>query len=115
MNHDQVVSNLVAGLESAWNAADGAGYARACADDADFVNIRGDHFRSREAIAKRHQAIFDTIYKGSRVRYEVSAVRTIAPTVLLAHVKAVLNAPTGPLAGEQWRAAAFYNTLVAQN
>jgi uncharacterized protein (TIGR02246 family) len=123
---EQIVSNLVGELEKAWNAADGAGFARSFAEDADFVNIRGEHFRTRESIAKGHQMIFDTIYKGSVVRFQVAAVRGIAPTVLLAHVKSALKAPTGPLAGEHgslftlvlvqdqnhWRIAAFHNTLV---
>jgi uncharacterized protein (TIGR02246 family) len=90
------------------------------------VNIRGEHFRTRDDIAKGHQNIFNTIYKGSVVRYQVTGVRAIAPGVLLAHVKTTLKAPTGPLAGEHnslftvvlvqrqddWRIAAFHNTLV---
>jgi uncharacterized protein (TIGR02246 family) len=64
------------------------------------VNIRGEHLRTREVIAKGHQAIFNTIYKGSVVRYQVAGVRAIVPAVLLAHVKSTLKAPTGPLAGE---------------
>jgi uncharacterized protein (TIGR02246 family) len=127
-SHDErIVSDLVSELEKAWNAADGAGFGRPFAEDADFVNIRGEHFRTREAIAKGHQAIFNTIYKGSVVRYHVAAVRAIAPGILLAHVKSTLKAPTGPLAGEHsslftlvlvqdqhdWRIAAFHNTLVA--
>ena len=105
---------------------DGARFARPFAEDADFVNIRGEHLRTREVIAKGHQAIFDTIYAGSVVRYNVAGVRAIAPAVLLAHVRATLNAPTGPLAGEHrslftlvlvqdqnaWNIAAFHNTLV---
>jgi uncharacterized protein (TIGR02246 family) len=84
--------------------------------------------RTREVIGKGHQGIFDTIYKGSVVRYQVSAAREIAPAVLVAHVKSKLNAPAGPLAGEhaslftlvlvrqqdEWRIAAFHNTLVVQ-
>jgi uncharacterized protein (TIGR02246 family) len=72
------------------------------------------------------KAIFNTIYAGSVVRYQVARVRAIAPAVLVAHVKATLKAPTGPLAGEHsslftlvlvqdrnaWRIAAFHNTLV---
>src|SRR5262249_42151746 len=126
VNGEQIVSNLVGELEKAWNAADGAGFARAFADDADFVNIRGLHFRTRENIAKGHQEIFDTIYKDSIVRFQVAAVRAIAPGVLVAHVRSKLKAPTGPLAGEHsslftlvlvqdqndWRIAAFQNTLV---
>ena len=123
---ERIVSDLVSELERAWNAADGAGFGQPFAEDADFVNIRGEHLRSRETIAKGHQGIFDTIYKGSVVRYEVIRERELAPGVLLAHVKGTLKAPTGPLAGEHhslltlvlvqdrhdWRIAAFHNTLV---
>ena len=128
MNSDgeRIVSDLVGELEKAWTAADGAGFARPFAEDADFVNIRGEHFRSRDVIARGHQAIFNTIYAGSVVRYQVSGVRAIAPAVLLAHVKSTLKAPTGPLAGEHgslftvvlvqeqnsWSIAAFHNTLI---
>jgi uncharacterized protein (TIGR02246 family) len=121
----EAISNIVNELEAAWNAADGARFGVPFTEDADFVTIRGEHMRSREAIAKGHQGIFDTIYTGSAVRYELSAVRPIASGVMLAHVKTQLNAPTGPLAGEHgslftivlvrqendWRIAAFQNTL----
>ena len=53
-------------------------------------------------------------------------MRTLAPPVLLAHVKSTLKVPTGPLAGEHqalfstvlvrdqdnWPIVAFHNTLV---
>ena len=122
----EAVSAIVKELEAAWNAADGARFAVPFTEDADFVNIRGEHFRTREVIARGHQAIFDTLYKGSTVRNELAALRPIAPGVLLAHVKAVLNVPTGPLTGKlnsqismvlvqqqgNWLIAAFHNTLV---
>ena len=58
-------------------------------------------------------------------RFQVAAVRSIAPGVTLAHVKSVLNVPAGPLAGEHhalfsmviaqsaagWSIASFHNTL----
>jgi uncharacterized protein (TIGR02246 family) len=121
-----IVSDLVAELEKAWNAADGAAFARPFADDADFVNIRGELFHTREAIANGHQVIFNTIYKGSVVRCHVVDVRAVTAEVLVAHVKSTLKAPTGPLAGEHgslftlvlvrdhndWRITAFHNTLL---
>jgi uncharacterized protein (TIGR02246 family) len=126
-NKDQLVSVIVSELEKAWNAADGDGFARPFADDADFVNVRGEHHRTRASIARGHQVIFDTIYKGSVVRYQVAGVREIAPGVLVAQVRALLKVPTGPLAGDLnalatlvfvedgdvLRIAAFHNTLVA--
>ena len=123
---ERIVSDLMAELENAWNAGDGSAFAQPFAEDADFVNIRGEHFRTREAIAKGHQGIFNTIYKGSVVRYQLTGVRAIVPGILLAHVKTTLKSPTGPLAGEHrslftvvlardqdaWRIAAFHNTLI---
>jgi uncharacterized protein (TIGR02246 family) len=91
---ERIVSGLVSELEEAWNAADGTRFARPFAEDADFVNIGGEHFRTREVMAKGHQAIFNTIYKGSVVRYDVTGARAIAPAILLAQVKTTLKAPT---------------------
>src|SRR5262245_670439 len=126
VNGEQVVSGVAAALEKAWNEGDGAAFAGPFANDADFVNIRGQHFQGREVIARGHQHIFDTSYKGSTIHVQVAQVRSIAPDVLLAHVKSALKAPAGPLAGGQttfftmvivrgeagWRIAAFHNTLV---
>ena len=121
----EAISNIVKELEDAWNAADGARFGKPFTDDADFVTIRAEHLRTRDVIGKGHQRIFDTIYKGSVVRYELAGVRAVAAGVLVAHVKTALKAPTGPLAGEHaslftlvlvqaqagWQIAAFHNTL----
>ena len=125
---NQIVSEIIAQLERAWNDGDGERFSRPFTEDADFVNIYGQHFRTRSVIARGHQAIFDGIYKGSVVRYELAAARFVAPTAIHALVKGVLNAPSGPLAGthkalatlvlveEQaaWHITVFHNTLVAQ-
>lgn len=123
----EIVSRVAGDLERAWNAGDGDGFARPFTEDADFVNIRGDHFRGREVIARGHQGIFDGIYKGSQVSYEPAGGHSIAPGVRVGHVRGHLRVPSGPLAGElnalatlvlveqdgQWRIAVFHNTLVA--
>jgi uncharacterized protein (TIGR02246 family) len=124
---EEIARRIVAQLQTAWNAANGAVYAEPFAADADFVDIRGVHHGGRQAIAQGHQAIFDTIYQGSRVDYDLVAARPLTAEVILARVRAHLNAPTGPLAGqhsstltlvllrsgEEWKIAAFHNTLVA--
>ena len=120
------VATIVQELEAAWNAADGARFGVPFTDDADFVTIRAEHLRGREAIAKGHQGIFNSIYRGSTVSYELVSVRPIAPGALVAHVRTELNAPSGPLGGRHnslftivlvqqqndWRIAAFHNTLI---
>jgi uncharacterized protein (TIGR02246 family) len=127
MDPKSSADTIVKTLEDAWNAADGAAFAAPFAPDADFVNVRGELHTGQEAIAAGHQGIFDTIYAGSTVRYNVRQARELTDGVVLAHVDAVLMVPAGPLAGEinalasivlvgngdEQRVAAFHNTVVA--
>jgi uncharacterized protein (TIGR02246 family) len=127
MDPKTIADSVVKQLEDAWNAADGAAFAAPFAPDADFVNIRGDLHTGGEEIAAGHQRIFDSIYAGSTVRYTVLQARELDDRVILAHVSATLDAPTGPLAGQtnalasivlvgdrdEQRIAAFHNTVVA--
>ena len=115
-------------LEDAWNAADGAAFGAAFTEDSDFVTIRGEHHRGAVAIGHGHQAIFDSIYKGSRVEFRPEAARSVAPGVIVAVAGATLEVPAGPLAGvhearmtvviveQDGRRllTSFHNTLVAQ-
>ena len=122
-----VATALAKHLEQAWNRADGTAFGEVFAEDSDFVNILGEHHRGRAAIAAGHQAIFDTIYAGSTVRYTITQARALDDRVILGHVSATLTVPSGPLAGEinallslvvvrggdEHRIAAFHNTVVA--
>ena len=69
--HD-VAAELIGRLQRAWNEADGQAFGEPFAPDADFVDIRGEHHRGQQAIAAGHQAIFDSIYEGSSVEYELT-------------------------------------------
>jgi uncharacterized protein (TIGR02246 family) len=120
------IEKIVASLEAAWNAADGPGFAAPFAPDADFVNIRAEHYQGRDAIGEAHTGIFQTIYAGSVNRYTLESARLIRPDVALVHVRALLKVPAGPLAGNLsarfsavltresagWQIASFHNTLV---
>ena len=120
---------LLERLEAAWNHADGAAFGSAFTDDADFVDIRGDHHRGRDAIAAGHQGIFASIYAGSHVRYLLLSARQVAPGAVVAVVASTLQAPVGPLQGthearstmvlaeqhEGWSIASFHNTLVVDD
>ena len=91
-----VAAELIGRLERAWNEADGRAFGEPFAPDADFVTIRGEHLRGREAIAAGHQAIFDSIYKVSSTDFELTGARELSDGVILAHATAVLRAPSGP-------------------
>jgi uncharacterized protein (TIGR02246 family) len=121
------LENVIGKLEAGWNSMDGAAFAAPFAADADFVNIRGEHLRGRQAIAAGHAAIFQTIYAGSTNRYTVEDARLLRLDVALVHVRALLDAPQGPLAGRHgacfsmvltkepggWEIVSFHNTLEA--
>jgi uncharacterized protein (TIGR02246 family) len=121
------LTSVVGQLEAAWNAMDGAAFAAPFASDADFVTIRGEHFRGRPAIAAGHAAIFRTLYAGSTNQCIIEAARLLRPEVALVHVYSLLDAPQGPLAGQhrarfslvltketgKWAIAALHNTVEA--
>jgi uncharacterized protein (TIGR02246 family) len=117
---------IAAALTAAWNAGDGPAFAREFTADADFVNIFAMHVVGRQQIANIHQTIFDAIYKGSRNAFTVEQVRALGDQVAVAHVRANLHVPAGPMAGEVitlatavlvrdgegWQIDAFQNTRV---
>lgn len=123
----RIAEQAVRRMEQGWNEADGDTYAAPFAEEADFVDIRGAHHRGRARIADGHQAIFDTIYRGSRLEMQVVDARALEDQVVLARVRAEMDAPTGPLAGrnaammtlvlaraeEGWEVVSAHNTAVA--
>ncbi len=65
---DSAATELIGGLERAWNEADGRAFGEPFTADADFVTIRGEYLRGQEAIAAGHQAIFDLQGQQHRLR-----------------------------------------------
>jgi uncharacterized protein (TIGR02246 family) len=124
MNERSAIEAIVRHLETSWNAMDAEAFASPFQEDADFVNIVGEHARGRAAIVEGHRAIFRDFYADSTTKLTLMAARLLRPEVALAHVQSVLDAPKGPLAGRntgvfsmvltkedgQWTIAAFHNT-----
>ena len=124
---DAIATTILEQLEQAWNAGDGAAFGAPFADESDFVNVRGEHHRGADNIAHGHQAIFDSIYAGSSVRFRLDVARPVAGGIL-AVATSTLDAPSGPLQGihtarftmviveqgDDWAITAFHNTLVAE-
>lgn len=116
-------------LERAWNEADGAAFGRVFSADTDFVDIRGTHHRGDVAVAEGHQALFDSIYAGSTIRYRLMAARAVAPQCIIAVAGATLEVPSGPVQGVSsscltaaltehdgcWSVVAFQNTIVREH
>jgi uncharacterized protein (TIGR02246 family) len=121
-----IAQTIMQRLELAWNDGNGVAFGEPFSTGADFVAIRGDLHTGQDAIAAGHQQIFDTIYAGSTVRYQVLQARQLDDRVIVAHARGTINAPSGPLAGEhastatvvllrhdeQYEITAFQNTLI---
>lgn len=135
VSSQQASSDVVAAVEAimqrlarAWNSADGSAFGEPFSPGADFAAIRGDLHTGREAIATGHQELLGTIYAGSTISYQVLRTRQLDDRVILAHVRAALSVPGGPLAGEHastitvvllkhgdgWEITAFHNTLITE-
>jgi uncharacterized protein (TIGR02246 family) len=126
-NAFDVAQRLFEQLQAAWNDADGAAFGAPFTNDADFVDIRGAHHATRAAIAAGHEAIFESIYKASRVEYVATDARVLTPGCIVMHATGTLDTPSGPVAGTHeatmtavaveragsWEIAAFQNTIVA--
>ncbi len=94
MTVDEVVSELV----RAWNAGDADAWAARFAEDADFVDVVGRVQEGRAVIAAEHRKIFDTIYRGSRIRIRPVARRQVGDA-LVVRTESTLEVPAGPRAG----------------
>ncbi len=70
-------------LIEGWSAGDGAAYAAAFTEDADYIAFDGSHIKGRRAIAESHQRLFDTWLKGTRLDGKIESVRFLVPDVAL--------------------------------
>ena len=84
----------------AWNKGSGEGWGAHFDDDVLFVDVLGRTQEGRAVVAREHQKIFDTIYKGSVVKFTVIHQRPLADGLVFAVTFCVLTVPSGPRAGE---------------
>lgn len=112
-------------METGWNTKSGALFAKAFAEDADYVVINGMVFKGRATIERAHQQIFDTIYKDTTISLTVKQIRFLRSDVAVVHVAGHRDGPTKELVQDAmltlvltkekqgWVIAAFQNTAVA--
>jgi uncharacterized protein (TIGR02246 family) len=77
---------IVADQVTAWNAGDGAAYARHLAPDASFTNLFGMVMYGQPAFAQRHAEILATFYKGTAKHHAVRRIRFVAPDVAIVDI-----------------------------
>jgi uncharacterized protein (TIGR02246 family) len=87
--HDEAAIRALFDVQGeAWLAADGDRFASAFAEDADFINITATALRGRAEIARHHNLIFNTIYKGVKMELSNLRVRFLRPDVALVEADA---------------------------
>lgn len=86
-SHDeQAIRQLVSTFVDGWNAGDGFSLAQGFAPDADFTAITGLKAKGRETIAKGHNEILSTLYRGSQNSAVVESIRFVRLDVAVADV-----------------------------
>ena len=125
---EQAIRAILQRLEAAWNRCDSAAFAAAFAEDATFIQIFGGQLDGRAAIDGSHRHIFETIYKGSHVKFVLRSVRFLRPEVAVVFARAELHfnegghpremqtRPTLIVVKDQgkWQIVAFQNTKISE-
>ncbi len=124
---DKKAINLLLGkLSDAWGGGNGESYGSVFTEDAHYVEAPGNWVIGRKIIAERHQKIFDTFFKNTRIdgKYETT-LQPITPDVVLVHGKGTVlfageseknAAPNGIMTicivkrNGLWQIASFQNT-----
>jgi uncharacterized protein (TIGR02246 family) len=125
---EQAIRDIVKHLEDTWNRGDSKTYMEPFAEDVTFIQIFGGQLDGREAVEKSHRHIFDTMYKNSRVVFEIRSIRFLRPDVAIVFTRSRLEFtdPAGPRTMDtrptlivakqegQWQIAAFQNTRISE-
>ena len=90
-SNERELRALVDAFVAGWNSADGNALASTFTEDADFTAITGLHARGRNVIARGHDEILSTIYRGTSLASEVVSIHYLRPDVALLDVKFFLR------------------------
>ena len=77
---------IVAEQVAAWDAGDGAAYAKDLAPDASFTNLFGMVMYGAAAFAERHRQILATFYKGTIKYHAIRRIRFVTPDVAIVDI-----------------------------
>jgi uncharacterized protein (TIGR02246 family) len=80
---EQHCQRMLEAQERAWNAGDGSAWSADFSEDADFVNILGQLFEGRAAIAERHRQVLAGPFSGSQCVIKVRRIGALTANVLV--------------------------------
>ena len=113
LTDDAALRGLVDTFANGWNAASGAALAEAFAVDADFTNVMGLRAHGRDVIARGHDEILATVFRGTHLTAAVESVRFLRPDVATVDATFTLSQADGqphPLVSKGGSKASFVAT-----
>lgn len=129
----QSPKSIITGFQQAWNAHDANALAELFVDDADFVNVTGLWWTTRELIRTAHAFGFANIFGRSTMNVGRTEIRMLGADHAVVHARVTVtgqNTPDGQVAedrrtvfsfvvtrlnddqGDYWRAVSAQNTDV---
>jgi uncharacterized protein (TIGR02246 family) len=126
---EAAIRAIIVNLEEAWTKGDGQLWGKQFAEDVDFTVWNGLYFKGREAITKSHAEIFNTIFKGEKLRHNLLSIRFLRDDVAVvrtaaSHVKKEEEFPSRPMVFPlyvmtkekgRWQIVVFQNTKNEQS
>ena len=88
-HHDQkAIKKVIQTMADAWGEADGEKFASVFADNHDFIVWNGFYFKdiNPQQNAQNHNYIFESIYKGTDMYFEIDQMRFVREDVAIVHV-----------------------------
>ncbi len=98
---EAAVRALIHAQQAAWNRGDSEAWAAAFEADASFINMRGEYFMGRAAIARLQARIFAGPFYESTAAITIHEVRQLAPGCVLLEVEYLVTQYDGLPAGVQ--------------
>jgi uncharacterized protein (TIGR02246 family) len=92
---DADLSGLVHTFVEGWNAGSGERLAGAFALDADFTNVMGLRAHGRDVIARGHDEILATVFRGTRLDATIDQIRYLRPDVAVVDLTLTMRGADG--------------------
>ncbi|MEO6198980.1 MAG: SgcJ/EcaC family oxidoreductase [Sphingomicrobium sp.] len=130
---DRAIRAILSDQEIAWANGDAQGFSKHMVPDFLAINVHGQDMSGKDVFDRQHAHIFDTIYKGSKIRQEVATLRYLSPTSAFIETVLQVSDLTDPpsiwpldsngrletrllqvleKSSGQWAVVAYHNTIV---
>ena len=112
-------------MAEGWAAGDGERFASVFATDVDFVNARGEEQHGRQTVAKGHQLLFESRFRGTTLGVADPAIRFVNDATAVVHIVSTVDGDAGRLVNThaqavverrdgEWLITAFHNMVPAK-